>query len=129
MGGTDLSDHFELREGAKVKAKNPVMILTSQNMIQGKARRITKTGIFLTCKEKLPKNETYTMAIRLSEKEAVVIKGELLWSNRDNFRKDNSLPETGISFIRILDEDRHLFTHKVIHRLEAQKGSGITEDR
>ena len=119
-----MTDNFELRERAKAKARNPVMILTSQSMIQGQARRITETGIFLTCKEKLPRNETYTMAIRLSEKESVVVKGELLWSNRDNFRKDNSLPDMGISFIRVLDEDHHLFTHKVIHRLETEKGRG-----
>ena len=120
-----MTDNFELRERAKAKAKNPVMILTSQSMIQGQARRITETGIFLTCKEKLPRNETYTMAIRLSEKESVVVKGELLWSNRDTFRKDNSLPDMGISFIRVLDEDRHLFTHKVIRRLEAEKGMAL----
>ena len=119
-----MTDNFELRERAKAKAKNPVMILTSQNMIQGQARRITETGIFLTCKEKLPRNETYTMAIRLSEKESVVVKGELLWSNRDSFRKDNSLPDMSISFIKVLDEDRHLFAHKVIHRLQAEKGRG-----
>jgi hypothetical protein len=127
----NLTEYLENREGLKVKAKKPVIILTSKNMIEGESRRITETGIFLTCKENLPKNETYTMAIRLSEKESVIVKGELMWSNLDSLRFGSPLADVGFSFIRVLEEDRHLFSHKVIHRLESEEGRGAeqkTED-
>ena len=117
-----MADHLEKRERFRVRTKKPVVILTSENMIEGESRKITQTGIFLTCKEKLPKNETYTMAIKLSQKESVIVKGELMWSNLDSLRRGSPLNNVDISFIRILDEDRHLFNHKVIHRLEAEKG-------
>lgn len=93
-------------------------------MIEGESRKITETGIFLTCKENLPKNETYTMAIRVSQKESVIVKGELMWSNLDSLRLGSPLSDVGICFIKILDEDRHLFNDKVIARLEADKGRG-----
>jgi hypothetical protein len=129
--GKNLTEYLENREGLKVKVKKPVIILTSKNMVEGESRKITETGIFLTCKENLPKNETYTMAIRLSQKESVIVKGELMWSNLDSLRFGSPLSDVGFSFIKVLEEDRHLFNHKVIHRLEAEKGRGAeqkTED-
>ena len=123
-----MADDLEIRERPKLKAKKPVIILTNESMIEGESRKITETGIFLTCKENLPKNETYTMAIRLSQKESVIVKGELMWSNLDSLRFGSPLADMGISFIKVLEEDRHLFNHKVIHRLEAEKGRGVTED-
>lgn len=121
MRGKHLTEYLENRKRIKVKAKKPIVILTSRNMIEGESRRITETGIFLTCKEHLPKNETYTMAIRLSQKESVIVKGELMWSNLDSLRLGSPLSDVGFSFIKVLEEDRHLFSHKVIHRLEAEK--------
>ena len=118
MRGKELTDHFEIRERPKVKAKKPVIILTNQSMIEGESRKITETGIFLACKEKLPKNETYTMAIKLSQKESVIVKGELMWSNLDSLRLGSPLADVGMFFIKILDEDRHLFNRKVIERLK-----------
>lgn len=115
-------DSPAIRERPKVKAKKPVIILTSENMIEGESRKITETGIFLNCKEKLPKNETYTMAIKLSQKESVIVKGVLMWSNLDSLRRGSPLTDVGISFIKILEEDRHLFNNKVISRLEIEKG-------
>jgi hypothetical protein len=117
----NLTDHLEIRERPKVKAKKPIIILTNQSMIEGESRKITETGIFLACKEKLPKNETYTMAIRVSQKESVIVKGELMWSNLDSLRLGSPLSDVGMCFIKILDEDRHLFNHKVIERLEGVK--------
>ena len=119
--GKNLTDHFEIRERPKVKAKKPIVILTYESMIEGESRKITETGIFLACKENLPKNETYTMAIMVSQKESVIVKGELMWSNLDNLRLGSPLSDVGMCFIRILDEDRHLFNHKVVARLEAGK--------
>ncbi len=122
MRGKNLMDSPAIRERPKVKAKKPVIILTSENMIEGESRKITETGIFLNCKEKLPKNETYTMAIKLSQKESVIVKGVLMWSNLDSLRRGSPLTDVGISFIKILEEDRHLFNNKVISRLEIEKG-------
>ena len=113
-----MADHVENRERLRVRAKKPVVILTSENMIEGESRKITQTGIFLTCKEKLPKNETYTMAIKLSQKESVIVKGELMWSNLDSLRLGSPLADVGMFFIKILEEDRHLFNRKVIERLK-----------
>jgi hypothetical protein len=121
MRGKNLMDHLEIRERPKVKTKKPIIILTNQSMIEGESRKITETGIFLACKESLPKNETYTMAIRVSQKESVIVKGELMWSNLDSLRLGSPLSDVGMCFIRILEEDRHLFNHKVIARLEGGK--------
>ena len=122
MRSKNLTEYLENRERLKFKAKKPVIILTGQNMIEGESRKITETGIFLTCKESLPKNETYTMAIRISQKESVIVMGELMWSNLDSLRLGSPLSDVGFSFIRVLEEDRHLFNHKVVHRLEAEEG-------
>ena len=97
-------------------------------MIEGESRKITETGIFLACKENLPKNETYTMAIKLSKKESVIVKGELMWSNLDSLRLGSPLSDVGMCFIKILEEDRHLFNHKVIARLGASEVR-ISEDK
>lgn len=120
--GKNLADQLEIRKRPKVKARKPIIILTNQSMIEGESRKITETGIFLNCKENLPKNETYTMAIKLSKKESVIVKGELMWSNLDSLRLGSPLSDVGMCFIKILEEDRHLFNHKVIERLEEGKG-------
>lgn len=117
-------DHLEIRKQPKLKAKKPIIILTNQSMIEGESRKITVTGIFVACKESLPKNETYTMAIRVSQKESVIVKGELMWSNLDSLRLGSPLSDVGMCFIKILEEDRHLFNHKVIARLEEGEGRG-----
>ena len=122
-----MADHPEIRERAKVKMKKPVIILTNQSMIEGESRRMTETGIFLACKESLPKNETYTMAIRVSQKESVIVKGELMWSNLDSLRLGSPLSDVGMCFIKILEEDRHLFNHKVIERLNPERRVGTRE--
>ena len=112
-----MTDYSDTHEWPKVKEKKPIIILTNQSMIEGESRKITETGIFLACKEKLPKNETYTMAIRVSQKESVIVKGELVWSNLDSLRLGSPLSDVGMCFIKILEEDRHLFNHKVIAQL------------
>ena len=129
MRGKNLADYLEIREQTKVKAKKPIIILTNQSMIEGESRKITETGIFLNCKENLPKNETYTMAIKLSKKESVIVKGELMWSNLDSLRLGSPLSDVGMCFIKILEEDRHLFNHKVIARLERGVGKEVRRER
>lgn len=125
--GKNLTAHLQIRERPKVRAKRPIIILTKQSMVEGKSRELTGTGIFLACKENLPKNEIYTMAIRVSQKESVIVKGELMWSNLDSLRLGSPLSDVGLCFIRILDEDRYLFNHKVVARIGASEVR-ISED-
>jgi hypothetical protein len=50
-----------------------------------------------------------------------------MWSNLDSLRLGSPLSDVGMCFIKILEEDRHLFNHKVIERLNPERRVGTRE--
>lgn len=118
-----MADSLEIRELPRVKAKRPVLIITDLDLLEAESREITETGIFLKCAQKLRRNETYRLAIRLSPKKTVIVKGKLILSNLDGIRYEGAFyPNRDISFIKVLDEDRQLLNDQIVAHLQAQKG-------
>lgn len=89
----------------KLSERWPITVLTQDCEASGETRSLTVEGVFFHCSERLKEGEQCHMKIRLPEK-PVEFKGELAWSNVENFKPDHDIPGMGYCFVRIANEDR-----------------------
>ena len=101
------------RKSPRSKARWPITIITSDNIIAGESRNITANGIFTHCKEKLHENETYRVIIGLPKKRYLAVKGKLIWSNLNGIDPNGAFSDMGFSFVKLSEEDRHLLNRAV----------------
>jgi hypothetical protein len=95
------------------KDRRPVLLSTDRNFIEAESRKITKTGVFLLCKERLHKNEIYRIAIGLPEKQTIEVKGQLTWSNLGDIPHKTNFSEIVLYFVEVLEKDRQSFKDAV----------------
>jgi hypothetical protein len=107
-GGERLTDNTERRQYPRIPVRWPVTIITKQGIIEGESRNITVAGLFVHCLEELKKNEAYQMIIRIPEKETLLLKGQVVWSNFENVDFNASYVGMGFCFIKVSKEDRDL---------------------
>ena len=100
------------------KNRRPVLLSTDRDFIEAESKKITKTGIFLLCKEKLHKNEIYRIAIGLPEQHTIEVKGQLTWSNLGDIPHKTNFSERFLSFVEVLEEDRQSFKDAVSFLLQ-----------
>ena len=109
--------NLKIRKHPRFRAKRQIIIFNGQDVIEGEAREITGTGIFLNSRRQLQKNETYRLAIRLSPKKTVFLKGKLMLSNQDDVRYKEAFQNRDISFIKVLDEDLQVLSDQIMGHL------------
>jgi hypothetical protein len=81
--------------------------------MEAESRKITRTGIFLFCKEKLHHNEIYRIAIELPEKQTIEVKGKLTWSNLGDIPHKTNFSEIALYFVEVVEGDRQSFKDAV----------------
>lgn len=109
----NLARYKDIGKRPSPKTRRPVVIITDQGVVEGESRRITESGVFLHCKKKLSKNETYRVVITLPQKRAVEVKGQLVWSNLDSIRHKTNFSDVGVCFVKVFEEDRRRLNHAV----------------
>lgn len=101
-------DPSEKRKAPRINVNWPIAIITSQGMIEGEARNITPSGIFIHCKKKLPEDKIYQMIIKLPNGKQIIVKGQMMWSNLNGREDAGALVDMGFSFIKMSDEDQRV---------------------
>ncbi|MBN2032959.1 MAG: PilZ domain-containing protein [Deltaproteobacteria bacterium] len=86
----------------------PVTVLTRDGEASGETRSLTVEGVFFHCPQRLKEGELCHMRIGLPEN-PVEVRGELAWSNLENFKPEHTIPGMGFCFVRISREDREQF--------------------
>ena len=112
-------DPSERRKALRINVNWPITIITSQGMIEGEARNITPSGIFIHCKKKLPEDGVYQMIIKLPNGKQIIVKGQMMWSNLNGREDTGALVDMGFSFIKMSDQDQ-----KVLRTIISLYGEG-----
>ena len=105
-GGETLTNETERRKHPRIPVRWPITIITKKGTVEGESRNITVAGIFVHCLEALHKDEDYQMIIKIPEKESLLVKGRVAWSNFENMDLNASYVGMGFCFIKISEEDR-----------------------
>lgn len=96
-----------------VKIRQPITIFTDGHTIEAESRSLIDTGVFIHCNEKLQKDKTYRMLIKLPQEKSVEVKGKLMWSNTDGVHSQRSFSDSGTSFVEIANQDRQFLNEAV----------------
>ena len=108
----------ERRKRTRIKAKWPVTIITDQKTIEGQSINITPSGLFVQCGEQFRENEICQLIINIPDRDPILVKGKMMWSNLGGAAKKGYLSGMGFSFIKISKEDRQLFKKIIADTLE-----------
>jgi hypothetical protein len=118
-GETKLTSENERRKHPRVKVKWPVTIITDQSTFDGESINITDSGLFIRCWEQLHENETCQLIIEIPNRDPIVVKGTMIWSNLGAAGHQGHLSEMGFSFIKISEEDRKFFNEMTADSFKA----------
>jgi hypothetical protein len=101
-----LSGKEEPPRQTKISVRWPVTIISGEETLEAESRNITVKGIFLRSQKELRGNEIYQLIVRGPQKQSVLIKGKMVWSNVDEKRRNRSLPGGAFFFVQAVREDR-----------------------
>ena len=104
-----MTSENERRKHPRIKAKWSVTIITDQSSFDGESINITDSGLFIRCWEQLHENEICQLIIRIPNRNPIMVKGTMIWSNLGDAGHKGHLAEMGFSFIKISKEDRQFF--------------------
>ena len=113
----------ERRKQPRIKARWPVTIITDQNTIEGRSINITTSGLFVQCGEQFQENEICQVIISIPDRDPILVKGNMIWSNPGGADEQGYRSGMGFSFIKISKGDRQFFKEMIADTLK-QRGGG-----
>ena len=116
-----MTDGIEKRKHPRIPVRWPVTIITDKGTIEGESRNITVAGIFIHCQEELHENEVHQIIIQIPEQEAILVKGQVAWSNFDSMEEGDMYPGMGFSFIKISDDDQMILADVISRHAKSPK--------
>jgi hypothetical protein len=119
-----LTEDTEKRQHPRIPVRWPVTIITKQGSIEGESRNITVAGLFVHCLDKLEKNQEYQMIIKIPEKESILLKGRVVWSNFDSVDYNDSYVGMGFCFIKVSEEDRGVLSELISRYTNLESNPG-----
>ncbi len=108
----------ERRKQPRIKAKWPVTIITEQSTIDGHSINITASGLFVQCGEQFQENEICQLIISIPNRDPILVKGNMIWSNLGGADKQGYRSGMGFSFIKISKEDSQFFKEIIAELLQ-----------
>ena len=108
----------ERRKQPRIKARWHVTIITDQKTIEGQSINITPSGLFVQCGEQFQENEICQLIINIPDRDPILVKGKMMWSNLGGAVKKDYLSGMGFSFIKFSKEDRKFFKKMIADTLE-----------
>ncbi|MFB0520537.1 MAG: PilZ domain-containing protein [Desulfatiglandales bacterium] len=109
-----MSKGIERRKHDRIRVRWPVTVLTNNRIIQAETRNITVSGIFICCKEPLPRNEVLPVRISPPNYRVVQVSGKVIWSDLYAIDGQDISYGVGICFVKISDGDRHFLKDLIL---------------
>ena len=104
-----MANKTERRKHPRLEVRWPVKVLTGHSTIECESRNISANGLFIYCKEPLPLYNIFRLSIMPPNRQAIWVKGRVLWSKRYSSDEEKTIYGTGVCFVEISDEDWHFF--------------------
>ena len=108
-----MEDFVERRKLPRMRVKWPVTLYTPAGEVSGETRDITSTGAYIECRKPLNLNQAYWLQIGIPV-HAIAIKGKVIWSNLIIDKSGERQTHTGIFFIQMGEEDRHVLREAIL---------------
>ena len=102
-----MADATERREFVRVRVRWPVSVVTDNATIQAETRNITVNGIFISSKDLLRLNETFSLHIIPPNRQPITVTGTVIRSDHQALDERSISYGMGICFVRVSDEDQH----------------------
>ena len=108
----------------KVDVNYPVVFLTADGALRGKARRISTQQAFVRCRDPLRLYDVANMSIQVSGNESLVAEAEVIWSNR--YGPDDNITPRGmvVRFLRLSSRDRQRLNNVIVRQYHRKVQSG-----
>ena len=108
----------------KVDVNYPVVFLTADGALRGKARRISTQQAFVRCRDPLRLYDVANMSIQVSGNESLVAEAEVVWSNR--YGPDDNITPRGmvVRFLRLSSRDRKRLNNVIVRQYHRKVQSG-----
>jgi hypothetical protein len=113
-----LTEKGERARQTKISVRWPVTIISGQETLEAESRNITVKGIFLRSQKELRNDEIYQLIVRGPQKQPVLIKGKMIWSNMDEKRRSRSFPGGAFFFVKAVREDREVLRSLISDHLK-----------
>ena len=107
-----MSEPVKKRKVTRMKERLSITILADNGKAEGETRDITVQGMFIHCLERLRPGKTYSMIVNVPQN-PVELTGELVWCNLNSLASRDFIRGTGISFLKVTDEDRERLTDAI----------------
>lgn len=124
-----MTDGIEKRRHPRIPVRWPVTIITDKGTIEGESRNITIAGVFIHCQEEIHENEVHQIIIKIPKQEAILVKGQVVWSNFDSMEETNTYLGMGFSFIKISEDDRMVLADVISRHSKSPKGDEPQEEK
>ena len=108
----------------KVDVNYPVVVLTADGALKGKAKQISTQQAFVRCRDPLRLYDVANMSIQVSGNESLVAEAEVVWSNR--YGPDDNITPRGmvVRFLRLSSRDRQRLNNVIVRQYHRKVQSG-----
>ena len=112
-----MSNGEERREYPRAKVNWPVTLITSEAEIAGEIENFTPKGLFITCKEAPPLEETLRIVIKIPGHQTMNVAVRVIWSSVHVTSEGETRLGVGIQFTEISKTDLQ-FLHEAMSKYQ-----------
>ena len=95
----------ENRRHARARIKWPVVMTTSNGLVDGQTHNVSLGGAFIRCPEKPDLEDNFRLVMSTKDR-LVLVNAEIVWSNGRKSEGKSAYHEMGIRFTKISGNDR-----------------------
>ncbi len=95
----------ENRRHARARIKWPVVMTTSNGLIDGQTHNVSLGGAFIRCPERPDLEDNFRLVMSTKDR-LVLVNAEIVWSNGRKSEGKSAYHEMGIRFTKISSNDR-----------------------
>ncbi len=104
----------ENRRHRRVKIKWPVVMTTSNGLVDGRTHNISLGGAFIRCTERPSLEDNFRLVMTTKDR-LILVNAEVVWSNGQKSEGKSTHHEMGVRFTKLSSNDR-TFLSGVISR-------------
>ena len=113
-----MESKIERRKYPRWSVSWPVRIHTDSGDFDGQTLTISEVGISFYCEKPLAINKIHQMTILAPDHQAILVSGEVIWSDLFGLDDKNQAVGFGDLFLKISSEDRYYLRDMVAAHLE-----------
>ena len=102
----------ENRRHPRIKIKWPVVMTTSDGLVDGHTKNVSLGGAFIRCREKIHPEDNFRLVMTTKDR-LILVNAKVMWSNGRESKGKSAYHKIGVHFTKISSNDR-TFLSRVI---------------